>query len=100
MNGFRYGFRSEQSGHLRSYTLQGYLAHEKQPPSRTLQHDYVSGPVVALEGRRPPSARGGATFTWCRAYGFRFMVQGLGLVVWALGFGDDVYVLCCVMYGS
>ena len=30
--------------------LQGYLAHQKQPPPRTLQQDYVWGHMVALGG--------------------------------------------------
>ena len=28
--------------------LQGYLAHKKHPPPRTLQSDYTSGPTVVL----------------------------------------------------
>ena len=30
--------------------LQGYLAHKKQPPPRTLQEDNVEGPLVVLGG--------------------------------------------------
>ena len=30
----------------RDYLLQGYLAHEKQPPPRTVEKDYASGPMV------------------------------------------------------
>jgi hypothetical protein len=29
--------------------LQGYLAHEKPHPPRTLQQDYAYGPIVSLE---------------------------------------------------
>ena len=29
---------------------QGYLAHEKHPPPRTLQWDYTKGPVMVLGG--------------------------------------------------
>ena len=29
-------------------SVQGYLAHKKRPPPRTLQHDYTQGPMVAL----------------------------------------------------
>jgi len=28
--------------------LQGYVAHKKQPPPRTLQQDYAWGPIVLL----------------------------------------------------
>jgi len=28
--------------------IQGYLAHKKRPPPRTLRHDYVQGHMVAL----------------------------------------------------
>ena len=31
-------------------TLQGYLAHKKHPPARTLQWDYTWGSMVVLEG--------------------------------------------------
>ena len=30
--------------------LQGYLAHERYPPPRTLQQDYAQGPLVVLGG--------------------------------------------------
>ena len=30
--------------------VQGYLAHKKQPPRRTLQYPYAQGPMVVLEG--------------------------------------------------
>ena len=33
-------------------SLQGYLAHRKRPPRRTLQYDHPEGPVVAL-GEKP-----------------------------------------------
>ena len=30
--------------------VQGYLAHEKHPPRRTIQQDHASGPMKVLEG--------------------------------------------------
>ena len=33
-----------------SRTIQGHLAHEKQPPRRTLQEDQAQGPMVILGG--------------------------------------------------
>ena len=44
--------------HISSVRLQGYLAHLKTPPPRTLQKDYAWGPVVALGGGAVPSERG------------------------------------------
>ena len=32
-------------------SLQGYLAHKKQRPPRTLQQDYAEGPALVLGGR-------------------------------------------------
>ena len=32
------------------WDIQGYLAHKKQPPLRTLQQDYAQGPMVVLGG--------------------------------------------------
>jgi hypothetical protein len=32
--------------------LQGYLAHKKAPPPRTLQHAHASGPMLVLGGGR------------------------------------------------
>ena len=33
--------------------VQGYLAHKKQRPSRTLQKEYAQGPMVVWEFREP-----------------------------------------------
>ena len=33
-----------------AWSLQGYLAHKKHPPPRTLQWDYTYGPMVILGG--------------------------------------------------
>ena len=46
--------RFRDSNHVTPWRIQGYLAHQKQPPRRTLQ-DYVQGPIVAI-------GRGGVSF--------------------------------------
>ena len=38
--------------------LQGYLAHKKQRPPRTLQKDYAWGPMVTLGGGAVSYGRG------------------------------------------
>ena len=38
----------ETLGHTRELHVQGYLAHNKPPPHRTLHWDYASGPMVVL----------------------------------------------------
>ena len=41
-----------------SVQLQGYLAHKKQPPPRTLQQDHAEGPMGVLGGRAFSYERG------------------------------------------
>jgi len=43
---------------VRTPPLQGYLAHTKQPPRRTLQWAYAEGPTVVLWGGAVPYERG------------------------------------------
>jgi len=38
--------------------MQGYLAHKKQRPSRTLQQEYAVGPMVVLWGGAVSYERG------------------------------------------
>jgi len=42
----------------RPVALEGYLAHEKPRPLRTLQWDYAQGPMVALRGGAVSYERG------------------------------------------
>jgi hypothetical protein len=44
--------------HRAGHTLQGYLAHKKQHPPRTLQEDYAEGPMVVLGGGAASYKRG------------------------------------------
>jgi len=44
--------------YLRSETIQGYLAHKKQRPPRTLQQGYAWGPMAVLRGGAVSYERG------------------------------------------
>ena len=73
---------------IRADSVQGYLAHKKQPPRRTLQYPYGQGPRVILDGwaflmndvplhrahpARHPSLRTNLPRQWlqCQASGFK-----------------------------
>jgi len=56
----RKGYVDESVGELTSTkrALQGYLAHKKHPPPRTLQWDYTYGPIAVLGGGAVSYERG------------------------------------------